>query len=312
MDGPAAGPPSFRVLVSNLSPSTDEAALRDFFSFCGALSAIELLPSGDVQQAVVHFKTKQSAETALLLEGALLADRCIAITRAEDDAPPPSPPPPPPPPPATEPSGTPAPEDGVPSDPGVPPPHATSQANDGDRPGSSAYATVSALIAAGFTLGHRAITFASDFEARHGIKRRAGEMMHEGLVLVQAAGASVQAKVREVDEAHEISHKLRAFDQEHSISAKASCAWGSAVESGKKAVDTATPVALEASRCVATKAEEIAQHDVVQRGWENARRGVSSVGAWASGAFGQAKDMWEARTAPAPPPPPPPPPQGDP
>jgi hypothetical protein len=79
---------SYKVVLSNVSPSVTDEALRTFFTFAGPVD--EILLSADVagatQNGTISFLTAQGAETALLLDGALLGDRPINIHAPAADA----------------------------------------------------------------------------------------------------------------------------------------------------------------------------------------------------------------------------------
>jgi len=71
-----------RVLVQNLNPQATEQSLRDFFSFCGKITSLQLVRSEGEEsaKAIVTFESKAEAGTALLLTNAILVDRVITIT----------------------------------------------------------------------------------------------------------------------------------------------------------------------------------------------------------------------------------------
>ena len=85
----ALGTTTWPVNVSNVSSGATEATLREFFSFCGAVGDIVLAPSTDgaTQEGTVHFLTEAGAETALVLDMALIVDRPISIRAAVADHP---------------------------------------------------------------------------------------------------------------------------------------------------------------------------------------------------------------------------------
>merc|ERR1712046_235215 len=62
------------VLVSNLSKNATEQMLQEFFSFTGSLEAITIKEETEVNSAIVKFTDASSLETALLLDGASIAD----------------------------------------------------------------------------------------------------------------------------------------------------------------------------------------------------------------------------------------------
>jgi RNA recognition motif-containing protein len=56
------------VHVKNISSATSEKEVKDFFSFCGKISNLEITPSGETQSATVTFEKETAAKTALLLD----------------------------------------------------------------------------------------------------------------------------------------------------------------------------------------------------------------------------------------------------
>ncbi|KAI9462953.1 hypothetical protein HD554DRAFT_1424278 [Boletus coccyginus] len=64
--------------VSGFSPSTSEAELHDFFSFCGKIKSIEL--KDDRKIAVVTFEKHSAAHTALMLNGGHLGGNTLTVT----------------------------------------------------------------------------------------------------------------------------------------------------------------------------------------------------------------------------------------
>jgi len=68
------------VLVTNVSPSSTEKTVSDFFSFCGKISRLYLSRQNDVVSVVVVFETESAAKTALLLTNALIGDRPITVS----------------------------------------------------------------------------------------------------------------------------------------------------------------------------------------------------------------------------------------
>ncbi|KAI9478760.1 MAG: hypothetical protein EXX96DRAFT_572177 [Benjaminiella poitrasii] len=69
------------VIVKNISPKTEEAAIKDFFSFCGVINAFEMKKSSndDYQLALVHFEKESAAKTATLLSQAVVDDSPIEV-----------------------------------------------------------------------------------------------------------------------------------------------------------------------------------------------------------------------------------------
>ena len=83
-----------------------------------------------------------------------------------------------------------------------PPPGYGYRTEDESEAAATARAAIAALLAAGYTLGHRAMSFMHDVEAQHGVASKAAELYEEGKALVRQ-------KVAEVDEAHGVSARVR-------------------------------------------------------------------------------------------------------
>ena len=271
----------YTVLVGNVSPAADDKTLREFFAFAGAVGHISLHSdvAGSTQQGSVAFLTAQGAETALLLDGALIVDRPINIYAPNPEANAMS---------ALEQrisaqeeaillDGEERPahvEDhggghrvmlsGLPGAMPSPPQRASSDEilGDGDGNGSTnsnhgdgsspsgqrgsreAGAAIAALLKAGYTLGQRAMDFWARVDTNPQVAQ-ARASFKEGLDVVRA-------KVQEVDEQHAISARVRAFNEEHEIAERASAAWSSAVS-------TAAPIASSAAEAVKAGAGELGQ-----------------------------------------------------
>lgn len=75
------------VHVSNISPSTSEKEVRDFFSFCGKITDLTITPSGDGQDAplsaTVTFEKASAAKTALLLDNTQLGHSAVHVTAGQ-------------------------------------------------------------------------------------------------------------------------------------------------------------------------------------------------------------------------------------
>ncbi|KAF4634903.1 hypothetical protein G7Y89_g3184 [Cudoniella acicularis] len=74
------------VHVKNISSSTSEKEVKDFFSFCGKISSIEITPSGETQSATVAFEKETAAKTALLLDNTALGATQVKVTSASGSA----------------------------------------------------------------------------------------------------------------------------------------------------------------------------------------------------------------------------------
>ena len=90
------------VVVSNVAPTATKANVSEFFAFCGPIVEVVLhpAPDGATQSGLVEFGSAAAAETALLLNAALIVDRPIRVSlpggAPAAGGPPPPPPPPPP------------------------------------------------------------------------------------------------------------------------------------------------------------------------------------------------------------------------
>ncbi|KAL2759995.1 hypothetical protein ACRALDRAFT_1060049 [Sodiomyces alcalophilus JCM 7366] len=73
------------VNVKNIASSTDEKEIRDFFSFCGKITDLQVTPSGDTKEATVTFEKETAAKTALLLNNTQLGASQISVASATGD-----------------------------------------------------------------------------------------------------------------------------------------------------------------------------------------------------------------------------------
>jgi hypothetical protein len=80
----------FTVNVSGIAPSTTEVQLRDFFSFCGQISSLQLQEG----TAIIAFEKSSAAKTALMLDGGALDGSTLSVKSDvvhQDDHQPPTP-----------------------------------------------------------------------------------------------------------------------------------------------------------------------------------------------------------------------------
>lgn len=75
--------PATTVYVKNISSSTSEKEIKEFFSFCGKIAKIEVTPAGETQDATVTFEKQSAAKTALLLDNTQLGKTQVVVTGAE-------------------------------------------------------------------------------------------------------------------------------------------------------------------------------------------------------------------------------------
>jgi RNA recognition motif-containing protein len=77
------------VHVKNISTQTSEKEVRDFFSFCGKITTLEITPAEPTQNATVTFEKETAAKTALLLDNTQLGATHVQVSSAtgsnEDD-----------------------------------------------------------------------------------------------------------------------------------------------------------------------------------------------------------------------------------
>ncbi|KAG6909262.1 hypothetical protein DXG01_001324 [Tephrocybe rancida] len=66
----------YTVNVSGIAPSTTEAQLHDFFTFCGKISEIK----HEKDKADIHFEKSSAAKTALMLNGGTLDGNTLSVT----------------------------------------------------------------------------------------------------------------------------------------------------------------------------------------------------------------------------------------
>ncbi|PSS03502.1 RNA recognition domain-containing protein [Coniella lustricola] len=83
---------SSTVQVKNIAGQTQEKEIRDFFSFCGKITSLEVQEEGETKSATVTFEKDTAAKTALLLNQTQLGSSHITVTSnsgasAEDDSP---------------------------------------------------------------------------------------------------------------------------------------------------------------------------------------------------------------------------------
>jgi len=82
--------PPFIVNVSGIAPTTTEAQLNDFFTFCGQISSIQR----DKDTATIAFEKSSAAKTALMLDGGNLDGSSLTVKSDivhQDDHQPPHP-----------------------------------------------------------------------------------------------------------------------------------------------------------------------------------------------------------------------------
>jgi len=70
------------VYVKNISSATSEKEIKEFFSFCGKITKLEVTPAGETQDAAVTFEKETAAKTALLLDNTQLGKTQVSVSSA--------------------------------------------------------------------------------------------------------------------------------------------------------------------------------------------------------------------------------------
>lgn len=211
---------SFPVRIVSVSKMATVEDLRSFFAFCGGVNSVELNAMDDsetFQEGLVVFSTVSAAETALLLNQAMIVEKPITIASV-----------------AAVDSGQILDGEDDESDFALPgampegyrPPPSASEASDA----SSKLKALFALLAAGYELGQQAIDFIAATEAAQ-----------KAAAAARQAAAMMAATALDLDQRHRITHNVRAFDEEHSISERAAVVSERASAAWESAVETATP-----------------------------------------------------------------------
>ncbi|CAK7227040.1 Protein vip1 [Sporothrix bragantina] len=68
------------VQVKNVAAATTDKEIKDFFSFCGKITDIQVTSEGESKSATVTFEKDTAAKTALLLNNTQLGQNHIAVT----------------------------------------------------------------------------------------------------------------------------------------------------------------------------------------------------------------------------------------
>lgn len=76
------------VYVKNVGSQTDDKEIKDFFSFCGKISSIDITTEGSLKSATVTFEKETAARTALLLNHTQLGGNEITVTGDDVSTPP--------------------------------------------------------------------------------------------------------------------------------------------------------------------------------------------------------------------------------
>jgi len=81
-----ATPSPHFVNVTNISPSTTESQLQEYFSFCGKIASIGFDEKSSPKSAVIYFEKAAAAKTALMLNGGTLDDAHLTVTSDTADS----------------------------------------------------------------------------------------------------------------------------------------------------------------------------------------------------------------------------------
>jgi len=73
------------VHVKNISAQTDDKEVRDFFSFCGKITSLDVNNEGDTKSATVTFEKETAAKTALLLDNTQLGNSTVQVSGSSSD-----------------------------------------------------------------------------------------------------------------------------------------------------------------------------------------------------------------------------------
>ncbi|EEY23074.1 vip1 [Verticillium alfalfae VaMs.102] len=72
------------VHVKNIASATEDKEIRDFFSFCGKITSLDVTPAGEEKEATVTFEKETAAKTALLLNNTKLGSSHISTDANRD------------------------------------------------------------------------------------------------------------------------------------------------------------------------------------------------------------------------------------
>ena len=185
---------SVTVHVSNIAPSTTEAELSSFFSFCGNITALALTPAsgapGAPQSATITFNTPAAASTAVLLDGTALSKEMppLHVTAAPS---------------IDEIAGSHV----VDHDPADHPQHSADIPQDA-KPRS---AVLAEYLASGYVIGDAALQRGIELDTKHGLSARFAGYLHKLDARLHASD-----RARSAEAQYQIGR--RATDAQHSLS----------------------------------------------------------------------------------------------
>ncbi|KAI0754584.1 hypothetical protein C8Q80DRAFT_1139845 [Daedaleopsis nitida] len=128
---------AYSIHVSNISDTTSEQHLTDFFTFCGKISKVEF--EHEKHTATIHFEKPSAAKTALMLNGGTLDGSHLTITSDHEPA---------------------LKEDGTPHE---------EHFDQSDKPRAGIAAE---YLAKGYTLSDQILQRAIELDSQHGISKR--------------------------------------------------------------------------------------------------------------------------------------------
>jgi RNA recognition motif-containing protein len=193
------------VIVQNLVSYETPESVTDYFSFCGKVERVNILPSSrpnQLLQAIVVFDNAESAQTALFLNGQRFNDCAISVKPFIDYQAPQMPMSPPQTPPVSI-DRNPTPNETTPS----PPTPITS--------------FISSLIASSYVLGHQIYTKAKEFDEEKEISKKVLETADVAITkaqeinnqyqltgTIEGIGSQFATKAKQVDENLHLSDKV--------------------------------------------------------------------------------------------------------
>ncbi|CAL9754499.1 unnamed protein product [Musa acuminata subsp. burmannicoides] len=235
------------VKINNVSSAASVKDIEEFFSFSGHIKYIEMQRESEMSQlAYVTFKDSQGADTALLLSGSTIVDRCVTISRVENYQ--------------------------------LPPEACRRTLEDESSPTNAAVGktedVVSTMLAKGFVLGKDALKRARSFDERHHFLSSASATIASldrkmGLSEKFSTGtAMVSGKVREVDEQFQVSGITRsalAATEQMASNAGSAIMSNHYVSTGASWVSSALSKVAKAAEDVSTMTKEKVEKAEEQR-----------------------------------------------
>ncbi|CAO3627413.1 unnamed protein product [Mucor fragilis] len=161
-----AEPTSQLVLVKNISLETQEATIKDFFSFCGIITAFEMkkdMQDEKHQIALIMFEKDSAAKTATLLSQAVVDDSPIEVEPYFKQVP------------AAENITTPVARDAQ-----------QQQQQQQPQESKSVSHVMAELLASGYVLTESVVNKGAEFDEKHGVSTRVnGYLTKMGLSMTQ-------------------------------------------------------------------------------------------------------------------------------